>query len=44
MTDTYVLVLGILKLGGWVPDSTYVLCWFGMPTFGGGGGGGGGIT
>ena len=25
MTDTYVLVLGILKLGGGVPGSTYVL-------------------
>ena len=25
MTNTYVLVLGILKLGGGVPGSTYVL-------------------
>ena len=39
MTDTYVLVLGILKWYSWNPGSTYMLCWFGMPTFGGGGGG-----
>ena len=42
LTGTYALVLGILKLYVGFPGSTYVLCWFGMPTFGGGGGGGGG--
>ena len=35
-------ILGILKLYVGFPGSTYVLYWFGMPTFGGGGGGGGG--
>ena len=40
MIGTYVLVLGILKLYVGVPGSSYVLCWFGMPTFSGGGGGG----